>query len=184
MPERFLSDNGKALRAMAKPLSELGIAAGHSRPYHPQTCGKVERFHQTEKKWLAKQPAAGSLAELQSQLDAFVQVYNSERPHRGIGRQIPAQRWNQMAKSGPADRALGATTRIGDRPVRANGTVAFANYRISLGSRYVGEVATVIVTGLNAAVFINNQLVRKLVIDPNKSTQAIYPTRGRPRTKP
>lgn len=49
----------------------------HSRPYHPQTCGKVERFHQTLKKFLAKQPPACSIAELQSQIDSFIAYYNA-----------------------------------------------------------------------------------------------------------
>ena len=43
--------------ALEVTLNHRGIAASHSRPYHPQTCGNVERFHKTEKRWLATQPA-------------------------------------------------------------------------------------------------------------------------------
>src|SRR5439155_16452723 len=67
-PEAFLTDNGAIFTAAARgndsgamepELRSLGIRAKHSRPYHPQTCGKVERVHQTMQKFLAKQdPAA------------------------------------------------------------------------------------------------------------------------------
>ena len=52
--------------AIELETAALGISLRHSRPYHPQTCGKVERFHQTLKRWLAKQPPAATLDELQA----------------------------------------------------------------------------------------------------------------------
>jgi transposase InsO family protein len=57
--------------AIELECDRLGIKDINSRPYHPQTCGKVERFHQTEKKWLAKQDPAATVEELQAQLDTF-----------------------------------------------------------------------------------------------------------------
>ncbi|HVR88522.1 MAG TPA: integrase core domain-containing protein, partial [Candidatus Limnocylindria bacterium] len=73
----------------------------HSRPYHPQTCGKVERFHQTQKKYLAKQPAARSLEALQAQLDRFASSYNTERPHRALGRRTPQEVFEAKLKARP-----------------------------------------------------------------------------------
>lgn len=64
-PASVLSDNGAVYTGRYRSngrvsleitLNQRGIVFAHSRPYHPQTCGKVERFHQTEKKWLARQP--------------------------------------------------------------------------------------------------------------------------------
>jgi len=89
-PAALLTDNGciytaayrHGYSAMESELFHLGIAYKHSRPYHPQTCGKVERLHQTLKQFLAKQPSPTSLAELQLQLDAFRAYYNGRRPHR------------------------------------------------------------------------------------------------------
>src|SRR5215204_4173613 len=81
-PERVLSDNGTPFRGqgqggMLPALAALGIRDGHSRPYHPQTCGKVERFHQTLKLHLRHQEPATTLAELQAQLDDFRSYYNA-----------------------------------------------------------------------------------------------------------
>ena len=66
----------------------MGIVYKHSRPYHPQTCGKIERWHQTLKSFLAKQPRSIH-AELQAQVDRFVAYYNEERPHRAGGARRP-----------------------------------------------------------------------------------------------
>ena len=87
-PATMLTDNGAIFTAESRhgtcaielELLALGIAYKHSRPYHPQTCGKVERFHQTLKRWLAHQPAAATIAELQAQLDWFGSYYNTVRP--------------------------------------------------------------------------------------------------------
>jgi transposase InsO family protein len=89
-PASMLTDNGAVFTAaprggrcaMELETAALGIAYRHSTPYHPQTCGKVERFHQTEKKWLAKQPAPTTLAELQSQLDRFGLLQHREAAPR------------------------------------------------------------------------------------------------------
>ena len=58
-------------------LGGLGVTHKHSRPNHPRTCGKVERFQQTLKRWLQAQPPAASIVELQQQLDEFTNVYNN-----------------------------------------------------------------------------------------------------------
>ena len=87
--------------AMELELLRLGIETKHSRPYHPQTCGKVERFHQTLKKYLAKQEPATTKKLLQGQLNRFVEYYNTERPHRGLGRRRPIEAFGAREKAGP-----------------------------------------------------------------------------------
>src|SRR5690606_15175385 len=78
--------------ALEVELQRLGITQKNSRPNHPTTCGKVERFQQTLKKWLAAQPdQPATIAELQARLDRFVDYYNQQRPHRSLpNRSTPA----------------------------------------------------------------------------------------------
>ena len=85
-------------------LAYLGIRQKNGAPGHPQTQGKIERFHQTLKRWLASQPAADSLAELQAQLDRFRVAYNEQRPHRAVGRIPPAEAYTARPKARPAGR--------------------------------------------------------------------------------
>ncbi len=84
-------------------LRRLGITQKNSRPNHPTTCGKVERFHQTYKNWLRAQPRQpDTLAELQSLLDIFREQYNHHRPHRSLPhRATPAAAYNRPTQSGP-----------------------------------------------------------------------------------
>ncbi len=74
----------------------------HSTPYHPQTCGKVERFHQTLKLFLAKQAPAESLAHLQLQLEAFRIIYNQHRRHRALDGRTPLQAFHARLKASPS----------------------------------------------------------------------------------
>jgi len=108
VPQRLLSDNGIALnpsrRGYLGRLVEhgrrLGVEAITSKPYKPTTQGKNERFHQTLFRYLDKQPLADTLAELQAQVDAFDDIYNTERPHQGLpGRVTPRTAWEATAKA-------------------------------------------------------------------------------------
>ncbi len=86
---------------MELEAAALGISYRHSSPYHPQTCGKVERFHQTLKRWLAKQPKAASVAELQAQLDRFRAYYNTVRPYPALHRRTPEAAFTARPKAAP-----------------------------------------------------------------------------------
>jgi hypothetical protein len=61
----------------------------------------VERFHQTQKKWLRAQPRAATLVGLQHQLNRFQSYYNTVRPHRALGRRTPAQTYQARPKAVP-----------------------------------------------------------------------------------
>src|SRR6478609_1870288 len=92
---------GDGRTALEITLGELGIKHRRSRPYHPQTCGKVERFHQTLKKHLRALPAATTIAELQHQIDAFLAYYNGVRPHRALRRRTPIEAFHGRPKAFP-----------------------------------------------------------------------------------
>ena len=182
LPERFLSDNAGAFRyVLADAMGELGVGHGHSRPHHPQTNGKVERFHQTDKLWLAGQSLAETLEELQAQLDTFRWIYNHQRPHRGIGRRRPAEVWAAAPKSGPRDRPLAKPTAVHRGTVGANGTFFVGHDMvISVGKAHSRGNATTVITGEECHVFIDGRLARRLTIDRTRRVQALHPRPGRP----
>src|SRR6266545_4230017 len=130
-PAALLTDNGCVYttwhrggpNVMQTELLALGIDYRHSRPYHPQTCGKVERFHQTMKSFLARQPRAASVSELQAQVDRFVTYYNEVRPHRANRRTTPKEAFGARDKarpSGPRIR-IGAGVRVRRDRIDKNG---------------------------------------------------------------
>lgn len=108
VPQRLLSDNGLALNPsrrgfvgqLVEHVSRLGTEAITGKPYKPTTQGKNERFHQTLFRYLDKQPLTDTLAGLQTQIDAFDHIYNTERPHQGLpGRVTPQQTWEATEKA-------------------------------------------------------------------------------------
>jgi transposase InsO family protein len=109
-PASTLTDNarvytarfGGGRNAFEYLLPILGIRQKNGSPGHPQTQGKIERFHQTLKRWLAARPAARTIAELQRQLDEFRDYYNEHRPHRALNRRTPGQAYRATPKALPA----------------------------------------------------------------------------------
>jgi transposase InsO family protein len=108
-PFSTLTDNGvvytarflKGKNGFEYLLSELGVIQKNGSPGHPQTQGKIERFHQTQKKWLSQQAPARSIAQLQDQLDNFRGVYNTKRPHRALEMKTPAISYAATIKATP-----------------------------------------------------------------------------------
>ena len=104
-----LTDNGRVYTArfgggrnsFEYLLALLGITQKNGHPGHPQTQGKIERFHQTLKRWLAQQQPAATLAQLQTQLDNFRELYNHHRPHRELSRRTPATAYAALPKVEP-----------------------------------------------------------------------------------
>lgn len=181
-PERFLSDNAAEYKkTLAKAVEALGVDNRHGRPYHPQTQGKVERFHQTLQKWLHNQPPATSLEELQAQIDTFTNIYNNQRPHRAIGRKTPTTIYQTTPKSGPATRPIATPTSIHHTTISHNGiTYISQTYTIPIGTRHAHQPATIIITGLSCHVFIKGQLIRQLELDPTRRYQPLYHRPGKP----
>ena len=107
LPTSTLTDNGVvdttrligARNGLENLLATLGVIQKNGHPHHPQTQGKIERFHQTLKKWLAQQPTADTLAELQHQLDRFRDHYNERRPHRALERATPGVAYRATPKA-------------------------------------------------------------------------------------
>ena len=174
-PERFWSDNARVFTlTLANAVEPLGVIASHTRPFSPNSNGKVERFHQTLKSWLAARPRAGSLDELQQQLDTFQQIYNTRRPHRALDRRFPADVWNTAAKTGPSDRPINTPTTTTNTIV-SGGRVYSGPYSIAIGAQHNNQRALTIITGLNCHIFVNGRLTRTLTLDPTRRSQP-HPT--------
>lgn len=171
LPERVLSDNAAVFTALAAPLAALGVATANSRPYHPQTCGKVERFHLTLKRRLAARPALAAIDELQAELDAFRDLYNHHRPHRAIGRRTPSAAWTATAKSGPTDRPLNldTPTAVTAYPVTEGRVWVAKNIVISVGGRYNGDTITAVRTGPRVDLFHQSSHIRGIAIEPGRT---------------
>jgi transposase InsO family protein len=166
-------------------LRRRNVVQKNSRPNHPTTCGKVERFQQTMKKWLSAQPAQPTaIPELQALLDVFVDAYNHDRPHRSLPhRATPAVAYTARPKAAPGtDRARDTHDRLrhdkidkaGCVTLRVNGRL----HHIGVGRTLTGTDVLLLVQDLHIRVIhaATGELLRDLVLDPRKDYQ---PT-GRP----
>jgi transposase InsO family protein len=110
VPASTLTDNGRVYTArfgggrnvFEYLLPILGVRQKNGSPGHPQTQGKIERFHQTLQRWLKARPPARTLPELQRQLDQFRDHYNENRPHRALQRTTPGDAYRATPKAAPA----------------------------------------------------------------------------------
>ena len=184
-PASLLTDNGAIYTAKSRygrtgletELERLGVVAKHASPYHPQTCGKVERFHQTMKKFLAKQPPARTLKELQKQLDGFARYYNDVRPHRSLARRTPREVYEARVKAHPGDvKDATAHFRVRYDKINANGTVTLRYgsrlLHLGMGRRNAGQVVTMLVADRDVRV-LNPEgvLMRRFTVDPSRNYQ-------------
>jgi transposase InsO family protein len=188
LPASLLSDNaavftgrtrrGKVLLELE--LERLGIVFKHSTPYHPQTCGKVERFHQTLKRFLRKQSPAGSIAELQFQLDGF-RDYNNRRPHRALNWQIPLAVFNALIKAKPSQQPAPIDHRVRRDKIDSTGKVTLRYlgklHHIPVGTAHKNRKVRLLVAGPDVRIITDDgELIRALTLDP---TRIYHPLGGR-----
>ena len=195
-PASVLTDNGLVYTTrfsggrggrnhLETELQRLDIVQKNSRPNHPTTCGKCERFQQTMKKWLTAQPEQPStLTELQTLIDTFLEAYNQHRPHRSLPhRATPFTTYNARPKAGPtADRSSDVHYRVladkvdrdGKLSLRLNGRM----HHIGIGAEHARTQVLKLVDGHHARIInaATGELLRELTIDPNRDYQPL----GRP----
>jgi transposase InsO family protein len=174
LPSCILSDNGPCFGGVSRcgdfvdGLAALGIQAVHARPFHPQTCGKIERFHQTLKRWLRTQPRAVTLAELQTQLDWFLAFYNHHRPHRALHGATPAEAWAARTPAGPAEQPIASTwparVALTRHTVTAGGVIYLGRTTIGLGSRLADTKITAVRYGRRLLLLDDGHPIRALTL--------------------
>ena len=186
LPASFLSDNGAVFSGGSRggkvlletELERLGIRAIHSTFYHPQTCGKVERFHQTLKRFLARQPRPRTLAHLQLQLDAFRTYYNQRRPHRALGQRTPLVAFNARLRARPELPRAATHFRVRQDRIDGHGRVTL-RYLSQLRHIYVGrahrrERVRLLIADANVRVIREDgQLLGELTLDPRRDYQPL-----------
>lgn len=188
-PASTLTDNGMVfttrfsggkggLNAFEKALQTLGIQQKNGSPNHPQTQGKIERFHQTQKAWLAAHDPADSIEALAGDLEQFRHTYNHERPHRALERRTPAQAYATEPKASPANIPTSKHHRVRIDRVDNDGkaTLRYAGKLRHLGigrehcrTRIIMLVKDADVTVINMTT---GEILGDYTIDPNKNYQA------------
>ena len=172
-------------------LARLGITRKNGRPGHPQTQGKVERFWQTLKRWLAARPAQpATLTSLQDLLDDFAGHYNTRRPHRSLNRATPAAAYAARPKAATASPPDPAPARTRPARITANGTLtiraAGRHHHIGIGRTHAGTRVLVHARGLDITVInpATGEILRHLTLDPARNYQPTGAPPGRPPPHP
>lgn len=183
LPASTLTDNGRVYtarfgggkNAFEYLIAILGINQKNGRPSHPQTQGKIERFHQTLKRWLDQQPAAETLAELQAQLDRFRHIYNHERPHRELGKSTPATAFTALPKAVPTGDNQPDHYRLRYDLVSTDGKVSLRRagrmHHLGIGAKHRSKRILAIADDAEVTVIelTTGEILSTHTIDPNRS---------------
>ena len=194
IPASTLTDNGLVFttrfsggrggrNGFETDLRRLGVKQKNSRPAHPQTQGKIERFWQTLKTWLTAQHQPATLTQLHALLDTFTTIYNHQRPHRALPhRATPATAYQARPKATPGDRATDNHNRVRTDRLDHNGCVTLRHHgrlhHIGIGRTHARTHVLLLVQDLHIRVInaATGELLRELTLDPTRNYQ---PT-GRP----
>jgi transposase InsO family protein len=194
VPASTLTDNGMVFttrlsggkggrNGLETELRRLHVRQKNSRPNHPRTCGKVERVQQTFKNWLraqSVQPATGTGTELQLLLDAFVQVYNHDRPHRSLPhRATPAAIYHTRPKAAPThgSREHDTHDRVRHDTIDTSGSVTLRVngrlHHVGVGRPHARTPVILLIQDLHVRVVAaaTGELLRELIINPSKDYQ-------------
>jgi transposase InsO family protein len=189
LPASTLTDNGMVYttrfsggrggrNAFEHQLHTLGITQKNGSPNHPQTQGKIERFHQTLKRWLTGQPRAHTLEDLNDQLSKFQHIYNHERPHRALNRRTPHEAYTTTPKAAPTGASQGdhwrqridRVDRFGKLTLRYAGRLR----HIGIGRTHAGKHVLMLIhdTDVTISDTATGEIIRELTIDTTRDYQA------------
>ncbi|CQD20202.1 transposase fora [Mycobacterium lentiflavum] len=169
LPASTLTDNGSVYTSrfthgyndFERLLASLGITQKNGRPGHPQTQGKIERFHQTLKRWLAPRPRPATVAAMQTLLDDFTVIYNTQRTHRALpAATTPAQAYTARPKASPPHSPTGHF-RIRHDTVDQFGKLTLRHgshlHHLGIGRTHAGIAVLILVTTNTVTVISKSQ---------------------------
>jgi transposase InsO family protein len=183
VPDEILTDNGKVFTGrFSKPAVEVlfdricrdnGVTHRLTAVRSPTTTGKIERFHKSLRLELLAGASFADIDEAQAAMDAWVDDYNSARPHQGIGMATPAERF--CARSEPAAEAIvapkpGPVPTEVTRHVTVSGNISVTAQTFNVGRRYAGRTVTVDVGRSVLRVFFDGALIKSL---PRRNSKPI-----------
>lgn len=152
LPLRILVDNGSPwgddpdspYTKLTVWLMRLGIQVIHSRPYHPQTLGKDERFHRTLKEDILTVCSHKFFNQCQEVFDSWRRIYNTERPHEALNLEVPARHY-QMSPRRLPEPLPEITYPDSDhiRKVQKKGEISFRGKEYKLGKAFVGQLVAI-----------------------------------------
>ena len=191
IPASTLTDNGMVYttrfaggrggrNGFEAQLRAWQVVQKNSRPSHPTTCGKVERFQQTLKKWLRAQPVQPETpVDLQALIDVFVEAYNRRRPHRSLPHlATPAALYESLPKALPSEsRETDTHDRVRVDKISKTGNVTLRVHgklrHIGIGRTHKGTHVLLLVQDLEVRVVnaITGELLRELTINPARDYQ-------------
>jgi transposase InsO family protein len=199
-PASTLTDNGMVFttrlsggkggrNSFEKELRDLGVIQKNSRPNHPTTCGKAERFQQTLKKWLRAQPVQpSSVTQLQTLIDAFATEYNQRRPHRSLPhRATPATAYATRPKATAGNRRTDTHDRVRRDRIDTGGKITLRHggrlYSIGIGRTHARTRVLILIQDLDIRIVnaATGELLRELTLDPTKRYQGTGRPPGPPR---
>jgi transposase InsO family protein len=195
IPASTLTDNGMVYttrfsggkggrNSFEHELRRHNITQKNSRPNHPTTCGKVERFQQTLKRWLRKQPRQpATIAELQALIDRFVEDYNQHRPHSSLAhRATPAVAYTARPKATPnSDRSTDTHYRVRHDRVDIAGRVTLRHngrlHHIGIGRTHARTRILLLIDDLDIRIInaATGEILRALTLDPTRDYQPHRP---------
>lgn len=173
MPWQILVDNGSPWGTFEEPrhtkltvwIMRRGVKVIHSRPYHPQTLGKDERFHRTLKAEVLQYCRPYDLTTCQRRFDEWRSIYNLERPHEALNMEVPASRY-RMSKRFYPERVPDVEYGPGDdvRKVHENGWIFYQGQEYRVGKAFEGENVGIRSTNKDGVidVFFCNQNIAQI----------------------
>ncbi|HAS32265.1 MAG: IS481 family transposase [Microbacterium sp.] len=182
-PASTLTDNGRVYTArhgggrneFEYVLAALNIVQKNGTPNHPQTQGKIERFHQTLKRWLDARPRAATIPELKAQLEQFQNYYNTHRPHRARDGITPAAAYAASPKAAPAGHTTDIHYRVRHDHVDTNGKISFRRaarmHYLGVGTDHRGTTVLILAddTTVTIVAIRTGEIIATNTIDPNKT---------------